>query len=163
MTAVTASNAVVVTVPSETSVQITRVFDAPRDLVYRAWTTPELVRRWWAGDQGDVKSVEIDLQVGGTWRYVMIANGGFEVAFHGQYLELVPGERIVSTEEFEGMPGATAVSTTTLTEADGRTTLTILVQHTSTENRDAQVTSGMETGLQSSLAKLEQVANSLRG
>ncbi len=162
MTAVTTSNAAVVTLPSDTQVQITRVFDAPRDLVYRAWTTPELVRLWWAGDQGEVKSVEIDLRVGGSWRYVMIANAGFEVAFHGQYLELVPGERIVSTDEFEGMPGATAVSTMTLTELDGRTTLTILVQHTSRENRDAQVSSGMETGLQTSLAKLEQVANSLR-
>jgi uncharacterized protein YndB with AHSA1/START domain len=162
MTAMAASNAVAVTLPSDTQVQITRVFDAPRDLVYRAWTTPELVRRWWAGDQGEVTSVEIDLRVGGTWRYVMRASAGFEVAFRGQYLELVPGERIVSSEEFEGMPGAKAVSTTTLTERDGRTTLTILVQHTSRENRDAQVSSGMETGLQSSWAMLEQVANSLR-
>ncbi len=162
MTAVTASNAVVVTLPSDTEVQITRVFDAPRDLIYLAWTTPELVRRWWAGDQGEIKSIEIDLRVGGSWRYVMVANAGFEVAFHGQYLELVPGERIVSTDVFEGMPGATAISTTTLTEQDGRTTLSILVQHTSTENRDAQVASGMEAGLQTSLAKLERVANSLR-
>jgi uncharacterized protein YndB with AHSA1/START domain len=162
MAGVTASNAAVVTLPSDTQVQITRVFDAPRDLVYRAWTTPDLVRQWWAGDQGEVKSVEIDLRVGGTWRYVMVANGGFEVAFHGEYLELVPGERIVSREEYEGMPGATAVSTTTLTEQDRRTTLTILVQHSSRENRDAQVNSGMETGLESSLAKLEQVANALR-
>jgi uncharacterized protein YndB with AHSA1/START domain len=162
MTAVTASHAVEVTLPSETEVQITRVFDAPRDLVYRAWTTPELVRRWWAGDQGEVTSVEIDLRVGGTWRYVMVANAGFEVAFHGEYLEIVPGERIVSAEVFEGVPDAKAVSTTTLTEQDGRTTLTILVQHSSKQNRDMQVTSGMEPGLQSSLAKLEQVANSLR-
>lgn len=162
MTGVTASNAVVVTLPSDTQVQITRVFDAPRDLVYRAWTTPELVRQWWAGDQGEIKSVEIDLRVGGTWRYAMVTNSGFEVAFRGQYLELVPGERIVSSEEYEGMPGATAVSTTTLTEEDGRTTLTILTQHTSREHRDAHANSGMETGLRSSWAMLEQVANSLR-
>ena len=162
MTTVTPSNRAVVTLPSDTQVQITRAFDAPRDLVYRAWTTPELVRRWWAGDQGQVTSVEIDLRIGGTWRYVMRANAGFEVAFHGQYLEIEPGERIVSTEEFEGMPGASAVSTTTLTEHDGRTTLTILVRHTSKENRDAHVNSGMETGLQSSWAMLEQVASSLR-
>jgi uncharacterized protein YndB with AHSA1/START domain len=162
MTAVTSSNKAVVTLPSDTQVQIARVFDAPRDLVYRAWTTPELIRRWWAGDQGEVTSVEVDLRVGGTWRYVMRANAGFDVAFHGQYLEIEPGQRLVSTEEFEGMPGATAVSTTTLTEQGGRTTLTILVQHTSRENRDAQVNSGMDTGLQSSWAMLEQVANSLR-
>jgi uncharacterized protein YndB with AHSA1/START domain len=162
MRTVIASNTVVVTLPADTQIQITRDFDAPRHLVYRAWTTPELVWQWWAGDQGEVTSAEIDLRVGGTWRYVMIAHGEFEVAFHGEFLELVPGERIVSTEVYEGMPDAQAISTTTLTEQDGRTTLTILVQHSSRENRDAHVNSGMEAGLKSSLVKLEQVANSLR-
>jgi uncharacterized protein YndB with AHSA1/START domain len=162
MTAVMASNAAVVTLPSDTEVQITRVFDAPRDLVYRAWTTPDLIRRWWAGDRGEVTSVEVDLRVGGSWRYVMRANAGFEFAFRGEYVEIEPGERIVSTEEFEGAPGVKATSITTLTEQDGSTTLTILVQHASRQNRDAQVNSGMDTGLESSLAKLEQVANSLR-
>jgi uncharacterized protein YndB with AHSA1/START domain len=162
MTTVTPSKAVTVTLPSDTEVQITREFDAPRDLVYRAWTEPELIRRWWAGDNGEVTSAEVDLRVGGTWRFVMIANGGFEVAFRGEYLELVAGERIVSTEEFEGMPGAKSVSTITLTEQHGLTTLTILVQHTSRENRDMQANSGMETGLESSWRQLEQVANSLR-
>jgi uncharacterized protein YndB with AHSA1/START domain len=153
---------VTVTLPSDTEVQITREFDAPRDLVYRAWTEPELIRRWWAGDNGEVTSAEVDLRVGGTWRFVMIANGGFEVAFRGEYLELVAGERIVSTEEFEGMPGAKSVSTIALTEQHGLTTLTILVQHASRENRDMQANSGMETGLESSWRQLEQVANSLR-
>src|SRR5919206_1841670 len=93
-----------VTLPRENQILVTREFDAPRHLVYRAWTTPELVRRWWSGRRGEVTSVEIDLRVGGTWRYVMVANEGFEVAFHGEYRELVPNERIVSTEVFEGMP-----------------------------------------------------------
>ena len=91
----------------------------------------------------------------------MIANGGFEVAFHGEYREIVPDERIVSTEIFEGMPDAASVSTATFTEADGRTTLTILVQHTSKEHRDIHVNSGMEGGLQEALDHLEQVARSL--
>jgi uncharacterized protein YndB with AHSA1/START domain len=161
MAAATA-NAAVVTLPSDTQIQITREFDAPAALIYRAWTTPELVRRWWAGDKGQVVSAEVDLRVGGTWRYVMTANAGFEVAFHGEYLELEPGRRIVSTEVFEGMPDAAATSTMTLTEEDGRTTMTILVQHASKENRDAHVNSGMEGGMQTSLAMLEDVAKSLR-
>jgi uncharacterized protein YndB with AHSA1/START domain len=162
MTAMTGRKTAVVTLPADTQILITREFDAPRDLVYRAWTTPELIKRWWSGDQGEVTSVEVDLRVGGTWRYVMTANAGFEVAFHGEYQEIVPNEKIVSTEVFEGMPDAPAVSTTTWAEQDGRTTVTLLVEHSSQEHRDGHVNSGMETGLQSSWAKLEQVANSIR-
>jgi uncharacterized protein YndB with AHSA1/START domain len=151
----------VVTLPSDTQILITREFDAPRNLVYRAWTTPELIKRWWAGDRGEVTSAEVDLRPGGRWRYVMTANGGFEVAFHGEYQEIVPGERIVCTEVFEGMPDAPAVSTATFTDRDGRTTLSVLVQHQSKENRDAHVNSGMEGGMQESMTHLEAVARSL--
>jgi uncharacterized protein YndB with AHSA1/START domain len=152
----------VVTLPASTQIMITRQFDAPRHLVYRAWTTPELIRRWWAGDRGEVTSAEVDLRPGGTWRYVMTANGGFEVAFHGEYREIVPDERIVSTEVFEGMPDAAAVSTATFAEQGGQTTLTILVEHTSQEHRDMHLSSGMEEGMNESLDHLEQVAASLR-
>jgi uncharacterized protein YndB with AHSA1/START domain len=151
----------VVTLPSDTQILMTREFDAPRHLVFRAWTTPDLIRRWWSGEQGEVTSVEVDLRVGGTWRYVMVAHGGFEVAFHGEYREIVTGERIVSTDVFEGMPDAPAISTMSLTETGGRTTLALLVQHSCQEHRDAHLQSGMETGLQDSWAKLEQVARSL--
>ena len=161
MTSVTPSNAAVVTSPSDTQILMTREFDAPRHLVFRAWTTPDLIRRWWSGEQGEVTSVEVDLRVGGTWRYVMVAHGGFEVAFHGEYQEIVTGERIVSTDVFEGMPDAPAISTMSLTESGGRTTLALLVQHSCQEHRDAHLQSGMETGLQDSWAKLEQVARSL--
>jgi uncharacterized protein YndB with AHSA1/START domain len=161
MTAMTSSGAAVVTLPADTQILITREFDAPRRLVYRAWTTPELIKRWWAGNRGKVTSVEVDLRPGGSWRYVMTANGGFEVAFHGEYQEIVPDERIVSTEVFEGMPDAAALSTATFTEQDGRTTLSLLVQHQSKENRDAHVKSGMEAGLQESMSHLEEVARSL--
>jgi uncharacterized protein YndB with AHSA1/START domain len=85
MTAATSSGTAVVTLPSDTQILITRDFNAPRHLVFRAWTTPDLIRRWWSGDRGEVTSVEVDLRVGGTWRYVMTANSGFEVAFHGEY------------------------------------------------------------------------------
>jgi uncharacterized protein YndB with AHSA1/START domain len=162
MVAVTSSRAAVVTLLTDTQILITREFGAPRHLVYKAWTTPELIKRWWSGDRGEVTMAEVDLRPGGTWRYVMTANGGFEVAFHGEYREIVPGERIVSTEIFEGMPGAEAVVTATFTEKDGRTTLTMLVQHATREQRDAHISSGMEDGMQEAMDHLEQVATSLR-
>ncbi|TMB91273.1 MAG: ATPase [Chloroflexi bacterium] len=151
-----------VTLPSDTQILITREFDAPRHLVYKAYTTPELIKRWWSGDRGVVTSVDVDLRVGGTWRYVMTANEGFEVAFHGEFREIVTDDRIVSTEVFEGMPDAQAVDTATFVENAGRTTLSILVQHTNREHRDAHINSGMEAGLQEAMDDLEEVAVSLR-
>ena len=160
--AVTSSRQAVVTLPGDTQILITREFDAPARLVYRAWTEPELVRRWWSGDRGKVTSVDIDLRVGGPWRFVMTANAGFEVAFHGEYREIVPAERLVWTEVFEGVPDAEALATVTFTEAGGLTTVQMLVQHTSQEHRDMHVNSGMEDGLQEALHQLEEVAQSLR-
>ncbi|HET8822182.1 MAG TPA: SRPBCC family protein [Thermoleophilaceae bacterium] len=148
--------------PTDDQILITREFDAPRELVYKAYTTPELVRRWWHAKRGEMTVCEIDLRVGGEWRYVMVANGDMEVAFHGEYREIVPNERLVSTEVFEGFPDAESLNTLTLTEADGRTKLEILVQHETKEHRDAHVNSGMEDGLQDALDLLEQVAGSLR-
>ncbi len=156
------SGTAVVTLPTDTQILITREFDAPKHLVYKAYTTPELIERWWSGERGEVTSVEVDLRVGGTWRYVMVANEGFEVAFHGEYREIVTNERIVSTEVFEGMPDGEAVDTLTLTEKDGRTILSVLVQHSSQEHRDMHINSGMEGGMQEAMDKLEQVAISLR-
>lgn len=156
----------VVTLPTDTQILITREFAAPRHLVYRACTEPELVKRWWSGERGVVTSAEIDLRVGGTWRYVMVVQcgtdyDGTEVAFHGEFREIVPDERIVSTEVFEGFPDAAALTTMTLIEVDGRTTMTVLVEHSSKEHRDAHIDSGMEAGMQESYDKLEQVARSL--
>jgi uncharacterized protein YndB with AHSA1/START domain len=159
------SGTATVTLPTDEQILITREFDAPKDLVYEAWTTPELVRRWWSGERGAMTVAEIDLRVGGTWRYVMVAetpDGEFEVGFHGEFREIVPNERIVSTEVYEGMPEAESLNTLTLTEEDGRTTLTVLVQHSSKEHRDGHINSGMEVGMQEAMDRLEQVAVSLR-
>jgi uncharacterized protein YndB with AHSA1/START domain len=150
-----------VTLPADEQILITREFDAPKHLVYKAFTTPELVRRWWHANRGEMTVAEIDLRVGGKWRYVMVADGDFEVGFHGEYREIVPNERIVSTEVYEGMPDAEAVNTMTLAESDGRTTLEILVQHASKEHRDAHIESGMEAGMQDAMDLLEEVAVSL--
>ncbi len=159
------SGSATVTLPTEEQILITREFDAPRHLVYRAWTTPELVKRWWNANRGEVTVAEIDLRVGGTWRYVIVTPDGQEVGFHGEYREIVPNERIVSTEAYESVPDADAnatLNTLTLTEEDGRTTLTVLVQAPSKEIRDAIVDSGMEAGMQDAMDLLEQVAISLR-
>jgi uncharacterized protein YndB with AHSA1/START domain len=159
--AVTSSGTATVTLPADDQILITREFDAPRHLVYEAYTTPELVRRWWHANRGEMTVAEIDLRVGGRWRYAMVTPDGFEVAFHGEYRELVPNERIVSTEAYEGAAGET-LNTLTLSEADGRTTLTVLVQCPSQDVRDAIIESGMEAGMQDAFDLLEQVAVSRR-
>ncbi len=168
MAEMAASGTARVTLPTDEQILITREFDAPRHLVYEAWTTPELVKRWWHAKRGEVTVVEIDLRVGGKWRYVMVADDGFEVGFHGEYLEIVPNERIVSTEVYEGLPedvseeeGRT-VNTATFAEEGGRTMVTLLVQAANKVSRDAIIASGMEDGLQDALDLLEQVAISLR-
>ena len=165
MVAVLGSRKATVTLPTDERILITRELDAPRHLVYRAWTTPELVKRWWSGHRGKMTVVEIDLRVGGRWRYVMVANRGFEVAFHGEYREIVPDERIVHTEVFEqpGVPEEDGVlDVVTFTEVDGRTTLTLLVQAASREQRDAIMSSGMEAGMQEQMEALDRLASSLR-
>ena len=165
--AVTSSGTAVVTLPSDTQILITRAFDAPKHLVYRAWTTPELIRRWWSGHRGEVTHVEVDLRVGGTWRYVMTANEGFEVAFHGEFREIVPEERIVATEVYEGEEAnafadqAAPLTTVTFTGTGGRTILTQLTECGSRELRDAIIGSGMEGGMQEAMDRLEEVAASL--
>ena len=164
MVAATSSGTAKVTLPADDQILIEREFAAPRHLVWKAWTTPELVRKWWGAEMGEVTHAEIDLRVGGTWRFVMVANEGFEVAFHGEYREIVPNERIVSTEAYEGVPDPDAnatLNTATFVEEDGRTKMTILVQCPSREVRDGIIESGMEHGMQKSLNHLEKVAASL--
>jgi uncharacterized protein YndB with AHSA1/START domain len=162
---VTSSRKATVTLPNDQQILITREFDAPRHLVFKAVTTPELVKRWWHANRGEVTLAEIDVRVGGTWRYVSVTDDGTEVGFHGEYLEIVPNERIVSTEVFEGAPGGDengTVNTMTLVENEGRTTLTTLVEAPNKEIRDAIIESGMEAGMQDAMDLLEEVAVSLR-
>ena len=165
MDAMTHSGKATVALPGETQILISREFDAPRHLVYRAYTEPDLIKRWWSGLRGEVTSIEVDLRVGGQWRYVMTANEGFEVAFHGTYRQIVPDERLVTTELYEGVPDATeddaTVNTTTFEESDGITTLTTLVECRTREVRDAIIDSGMEGGMQEAYDRLEEVAASL--
>jgi uncharacterized protein YndB with AHSA1/START domain len=157
----TTTNSAKVTLPADTQILITRDFDAPRHLVWKAYTTPELIRRWWAGSHGTVTTAEVDLRVGGSWRYVLVTGDDFEVAFHGEYREIAAPDRLVNTEVYEGAPEGTGVVTTTLTEVDGRTTLSQLCEYGDQKVRDAVIDSGMEGGMQSSFDALEKVAVSL--
>jgi uncharacterized protein YndB with AHSA1/START domain len=163
----TSNHRATVTLPTDEQILIEREFNAPRRLVYRAYTTPELVKRWWHAKRGEMTLAEIDLRVGGRWRYVMVTSDGTEVGFHGEYREIVPNERLVTTEVFEGLPegvsedDAATLDTATFTEAGGRTTLTILIEAKSKVSRDAIIDSGMEPGLQDALELLEQVAVSI--
>jgi uncharacterized protein YndB with AHSA1/START domain len=160
--AATTSGTATVTLPTDQQILITREFAAPKHLVYKAWTTPELVKRWWSGQRGKMTIAEIDLRVGGMWRYVMDTEGGSEVAFHGEYREIVRNERIVMTDVYEAMPGPGALVTVTFTENDGRTVLSLLMELPSKEARDVVINSGMEAGMQESWDRLEHVAISLR-
>lgn len=157
----TRDRAVQVTLPNDTEILITREFDAPPELVYRVFTEPELVRRWWTAKRGEMTVCEIDLRVGGRWRYAMLAHGEFEVAFHGEYLELEPGRRIVSTEVYEAAPHAAATGTTTFTEHGAGTLLTIRVEHANRADRDAHIESGMEDGLQDALGLVDEVLETI--
>jgi uncharacterized protein YndB with AHSA1/START domain len=152
------------TLPTDEQILITREFDAPRHLVFQAWTTPELVERWWHAKRGTVTSVEIDLRVDGYWRYAMVAQDGTEVAFHGEYREIVPNERLVTTEVYEGVPEGQGevLNVVTFTESgDGRTHVELVMQCPNRDVRDGIVASGMEAGLQDALDLLEEIAVSL--
>ncbi|MEA3214400.1 MAG: hypothetical protein QOJ19_556 [Acidimicrobiia bacterium] len=151
----------VITTPSDTEILITRAFDAPAALVFKAYTTPDLVKRWWGFETSEWLVCDIDLRVGGRWRYV-VRHGDMEVAFHGDYREIDAPYRLVSTEVFEGAPvpdpeAAGTLNIVTLEESDGVTTLSVLVQAPDQFVRDAIIDSGMEGGLQVSYDRLENL------
>jgi uncharacterized protein YndB with AHSA1/START domain len=151
-----------VTLPTDEQILITREFDAPPHLVYKAWTTPDLVRRWWS-PRGEMTVCEIDLRVGGSWRYALEHRDGGEVAFHGEFREIVPDERLVHTEIYEGAPlqGEPPVNVVTFAASGGGTALEILVECGSKEVRDMIAGSGMEEGMQEQMVQLDEVLATL--
>ncbi len=144
-----------VTTPSDREIVMTRVFDAPRHLVFEALTTPELVKRWLLGPPGwSMPVCEIDLQVGGAYRYGWRQDdGGKEFGTGGVFREILPPERLVHTERMDGAPGE-ALVTNRLTEQGGRTTLTLTLRFDSKEIRDGALESGMEKGVAVSYDRL---------
>ena len=155
------SSALKVTLPSDLEIAMTRVFDAPRDLVFKAHTDPELVPRWW-GQRGSTTVVDtMDVKPGGAWRFVQKAPDGSEYAFRGEYREVVPPERLAYTFEFEGMPGKVLVETITFTESDGKTTLSSVSVFDSKEDRDGMLASGMEAGAAEGYDRLAELLATL--
>ena len=155
-----AALAVIAARAADKEILIVEELDAPRDLVFRAWTTPALVKRWWGGQHGEVTTAESDLRVGGKWRYALEEKDGRQFARHGEYREIVVNERIVSTE-IDEVTGAESVNTVVFTDVDGRTRVSLLMELTSSEARDAAINSGVGTIAQERMNLLEQVAVSL--
>ena len=153
----------VITFPSARQIRISRRFNAPADLVFKVWTTPELVRRWWGFESSPLTVCDIDLRPGGTWRFATREPDGTELGWRGTYLEVEPPHLLVSTEVFEGYPDAEAENTLTLTEVDGVTELVVTVLHATEANRDGHVASGMESGLQHSLNRIDGLLTELQG
>ena len=145
--AMTSSATTKVTLPSDKEILITREFDAPRDLVFKAMTDPDLIPRWWGPRAYTTTVDKMDVRPGGAWRFMNRMTDGTEFAFRGEYREVVPPERIVQTFEFEPMAGHISVETATFTERDGRTVLTVRSVFSSVEDRDGLIQSGMEKGL----------------
>jgi uncharacterized protein YndB with AHSA1/START domain len=147
-----------VTTPSACEVRLTRLFDAPRQLVFEALTTPEHVRRWWGclGEGYSVPVCEIDLRPGGRWRFVNRHPTG-EAAFCGKYLEIAPPDRLVFTEVMEPHPEPGSVVTTVLTEEDGKTRLTVTARYPSQDVRDMVLGTGMAEGAAISYDRLEDL------
>ena len=144
-----------VTTPSEREIAMTRVFDAPRSLVFEAWTNPEHVPHWMLGPAGWTMPVcEIDLRPGGAWHFVWRKADGAEMAMTGVYREVTPPERLVSTEKW-GPEWPETVNTLTLTEQDGKTTLTNTILYPSKDARDAALKTGMKDGATESFERLD--------
>jgi uncharacterized protein YndB with AHSA1/START domain len=151
-----AEGKITLSTPSDLEIVMTRVFNAPRRLVYEAHSKPEHIQRWWGPRGSTMTSCEIDFRPGGRWRFVLREADGSENAFRGEFRETVEPERIVQTFEWEGMPGHISVDTLTLVEQDGKTTATTTSRFDSVEDRDGMLQSGMEAGANESYDRLEE-------
>ena len=150
------------TLPSDREIEVKRVFDAPRDLVWKAYTDPAAISQWWGPRRHTTTVGKMDVRPGGAWRYVSRDADGNEYGFHGEYREVVPAERIVCTFEFEGMPGHVSVETLTLIEHEGKTTVTNTSVFDSVEDRDGMLQSGMEAGMRETYDRLAEYIERLK-
>jgi len=156
-------NKLTVTTPSEREILSTRIFDAPRDLVFEAHSSCEHMSHWWGPRKYEFTSCEFDFRPGGAWRIVHRGPEGDIPGFRGEFREIVRPERIVWTFEWEGMPGHVSVQTATFEEHDGKTTLTATALFDTTEDRDGMLESGMEEGAADTYDRLDEYLETLRG
>jgi uncharacterized protein YndB with AHSA1/START domain len=146
-----------VTTPTDREIHTERVFDAPRDQVFAAYTDPKLIPEWWGPRDSTTIVDRMDVRSGGSWRFVMRDSDGNETGFRGSYRDVSPPERIVQTFEWEGMPGHVSVETATFEDLGDRTKVkTVSLFHT-TEERDGMLESGMETGMNETYARLDEL------
>jgi uncharacterized protein YndB with AHSA1/START domain len=156
-----ADNKLTVTTPSDREIVVTRVFDAPRDLVFEAHTSCEHLSKWWGPKRYEIADCDLDFRPGGAWRVVHRA-GDEEHVFSGEYREIVRPERIVWTFEWGGAPGHGSVETLALEEHNGKTTLTSTAVFDSVEDRDGMLQSGMEEGAAETMDRLDEYLEVLR-
>ena len=163
--AVATKGSAVVTLPTDTQLKVVREFDAPARLVFRAYTEPELVKRWWHANRGTVTTAEIDLRVGGKWRFHMRKDDGDQMGLYGEYREIGPPQRLVNTELFEDPyfeeMGAGTINTMILAEEAGTTTMKVTSLYKSKEARDTALATGMESGASESLDRLDDLLKTL--
>lgn len=160
----TADKTLVLTTPSDVEVVGTRVFDAPRELVFRVYNDPTLVSRWWGPRSETLLVQEMDTRVGGAWRYLMKDSAGNEFAFFGEYREIVPPSRIARTFNYEPIgPGHEVLETVEFEELEGRRTrMTTTQLFLSVEDRDGMIQSGMESGYTETLQRLDELLEELK-
>ena len=157
------SNSFKVTTPSDCEITMTRLFDAPRHLVWEAMSKPEHVRRWWGAldDKHSMSVCEIDFRVGGSWHFVGRGPQG-EYGFHGEYREIAPPERVVFTEIYDPFPDDGSVVTSVLSEEGGKTRLTVTARYRTKDVRDFVIGTGMEKGAAISYDRLEDLVIELQ-
>lgn len=156
-----ARNKLKVTTPTDHEIVLTRVLDAPRELVFKAMTDPQAIPKWWGPRRFETIVDKMDVRPGGEWRFLNRAADGTEYGFHGVYREIVPPERLVYTFEFEGAPGHVAEETITLEERDGKTISVDVSRYDSKEDRDAVIASGMESGAAETMDRLEEFVRAM--
>jgi uncharacterized protein YndB with AHSA1/START domain len=156
------TSATTFTQPSDREIVMARIFDAPRELVFAAYTDPQHIPHWWGPRNMTTIVDRMDVRPGGVWRYIHKGPDGAEFGFNGEYREIVPPERLVSTFEFEGMPGHIVVDTAVFEEQDGKTKVTVTSLFQSREDRDGMLESGMESGANESWDRLAELIETLK-
>lgn len=155
------SKLTVVVEPGKQEIFMTRMFDAPRELVFKAYTDPALIARWWGLRQNTTLIDEMEARPGGKWRFVERDPDGQEFAFHGVYHDVVAAERIVQTFEFEGMAGHVVMETSTFEDVGGKTKVIAQSIFQSVADRDGMVASGMEYGAEEGYQRLDELLATL--
>ncbi len=146
-----------ITTPTEREIRIERIFEAPRDRVFAVFTDPELIPEWWGMRDSTTIVDKMDVRTGGDWRFVSREADGSETAFRGSYREITPPERVVQTFEWEGMPGYVCLETATFEDLGERTKLVTTSLFYTTEERDGMLGSGMESGVNETYARLDEL------